>query len=124
MTDRELLESIHKKIINIENDQGSKLSALFDAREVQTDVNERILETLNRIEGKVDKISIKVATHDSKLKNIRLAASLSRILCKPPSWCKIKTQAWRFVYEQKKNYPRTKGTTEKTIRITAGCWNQ
>jgi len=45
--------------------------------------------------------------------------SLSQILYNPPSWCKIKTQAWRFRYGKKKNYSSTKRTTEKIIRMVA-----
>lgn len=41
-------------VIRIENDHGDKLQALFDAREAQIDVNERVFDALNRIEGKVD----------------------------------------------------------------------
>jgi hypothetical protein len=42
-----------------------------DTREVQNNVNEQILETLNRLEGKVDKITLKVANHEVKLKNVK-----------------------------------------------------
>lgn len=71
MTDRELLEQIpatmatKDQLTRTENDHGVKLAALYDARELQDDVNERILETLNRVEGKIDKISLKVSIHDS-----------------------------------------------------------
>jgi len=84
MTDRELLELLLQKVTSmeqtvatkqdlarIENDQGNKLSALFDAREIQFDVNERICDTLNRIEGKMDRLSLKVSSHDTWLKQAR-----------------------------------------------------
>ena len=84
MTDRELLELLLQKVTSmvqsvatkqdlarIENDQGKKLSALFDAREVQFDVNERICDTLNRIEGKMDRVSLKVSSHDTWLKQVK-----------------------------------------------------
>ncbi len=38
----------------IKNDQGEKIRALFDAREAQNDVNERIFRTMNRIENKLN----------------------------------------------------------------------
>ena len=62
---------IKESLIRIENDHGEKLKALFDAREVQTDVNERICDTLNRIEAKVDRLTLKVSTHDALLKRAR-----------------------------------------------------
>lgn len=84
MTDRELLELLLHKVtsmeqsvatkqdlVHIENDQGKKLSALFDAREIQFDVNERICDTLNRIEGKMDRLSLKVSSHDTWLKQAK-----------------------------------------------------
>ena len=48
------LEKVESSVIRIENDHGDKLQALFDAREAQIDVNERIFDSLNRIEGKVE----------------------------------------------------------------------
>ena len=84
MTDRELLELLLQKVTsmeqsmatkqdltNMENDQGQKLSALFDAREVQFDVNDRICDTLNRIEGKMDRLTLKVSSHDTRLKQVK-----------------------------------------------------
>jgi len=64
---RELQQSLTR----IENDHGQQLSALFDAREVQFDVNERICDTLNRIEGKMDRLTLKVSSHDSRLKQVK-----------------------------------------------------
>ena len=84
MTDRELLELLLQKVTsmeqsmatkqdltNMENDQGQKLSVLFDAREVQFDVNDRICDTLNRIEGKMDRLTLKVSSHDTRLKQVK-----------------------------------------------------
>jgi len=50
---KDRLEKVETAVIRIENDHGDKLQALFDAREAQIDVNERILGALNRIEGKM-----------------------------------------------------------------------
>lgn len=55
------ISSIEQSISRIENDHGEKLPALFDAREVQIDVNERIIASLTRIESKLDKVTLKVA---------------------------------------------------------------
>ena len=52
----------------MENDMGAKVSALFDAREVQMDVNERVCSSLQRIESKLDRISLRVASHDAAIK--------------------------------------------------------
>jgi len=55
----------------IEKEHGDKLSALFATREVQFDVNERICDTLNRIEGKMDRLTLKVASHDTRFKQAK-----------------------------------------------------
>lgn len=62
---------IKESVIRIENDHGEKLKGLFDAREVQIDVNERICDALNRIEGKVDRLTLKVSAHDVLLKKAK-----------------------------------------------------
>lgn len=38
-----------------------KVRALFDAREVQNDINERMISTLNRIEAKIDVLQMETA---------------------------------------------------------------
>ncbi|QNB45877.1 hypothetical protein BR63_05825 [Thermanaerosceptrum fracticalcis] len=52
---------LEQYLVRIEQNHGEKLSALFDAREVQTDVNEKILSTLGRIEAKVDVLQMETA---------------------------------------------------------------
>ncbi len=75
MTDRELLELLVQKVTGIEKevqevkstqlrmeqDHGDKIRALFDAREVQSDVNERIVSTLDRMEAKIDVLQLESA---------------------------------------------------------------
>ena len=72
------IEGIKQSLTTMEQEQGAKLSALFDARELEFDANERITETLfridekvNRIEGKLDRLSFKVATHDTQLRQVK-----------------------------------------------------
>ena len=55
-------------LARMENDMGAKVSTLFDAREVQMDVNERVCSSLQRIESKLDRISLRVASHDAAIK--------------------------------------------------------
>jgi hypothetical protein len=62
---------IKNSIIRIENDHGEQIKALYDAREVQLDVNDRVVDTLNRIEGKVDRLTLKVSSHDVLLKAVK-----------------------------------------------------
>lgn len=50
---------------------GNKINALFDLREVQMDVNDRILDTLNRMEGKIDRLTIKVSSYDAELRRAK-----------------------------------------------------
>lgn len=65
------IADVKSSLIRMENDMGEKISALFDSREVQTDVNERICDSLNRIEGKIDRLTLKVASHDAALKRVK-----------------------------------------------------
>ena len=62
---------IKDSIIRIENGHGEQIKALYDAREVQLDVNDRVVDTLNRIEGKVDRLTLKVSSHDALLKAVK-----------------------------------------------------
>ena len=55
------LDRIEESIFKFENETVDKIKALFDAREVQTDVNEKILSTLGRIEAKVDVLQMETA---------------------------------------------------------------
>lgn len=68
---KQRLEKVESAVIRIENDHGGKLQALFDAREAQIDVNERIFDALNRIEGKVDHLALKVSAHEAVLKKVK-----------------------------------------------------
>ena len=44
-----------------ENELTEKVRALFDAREVQNDINERVIYSLNRIEAKLDVLQLETA---------------------------------------------------------------
>lgn len=52
---------IRQSQVRMENELTEKVRALFDAREVQNDVNERIMSTLDRIEAKVDVLQLETA---------------------------------------------------------------
>lgn len=52
---------LNKLEIRIENEVIDKIRALFDARSVQEDVNNRIFSTLERIETKIDVIQLETA---------------------------------------------------------------
>lgn len=67
----ERLEKVESAVIRIENDHGDKLQALFDAREAQIDVNERVFDALNRIEGKVDRLALEVSAHEAIFKKVK-----------------------------------------------------
>lgn len=68
---RKELSQLSQAITRIENTHGEKLSALFDAREVQMDANERIIDSLGRIENKLDRMSLKVSSHDAILQRVK-----------------------------------------------------
>ncbi|MBS3946907.1 MAG: hypothetical protein KGZ57_01200, partial [Dethiobacter sp.] len=55
--DQRLLR-VEQNQVRMENELTPKIRALFDAREVQTDINMRILSTLSRVENKVDKMQM------------------------------------------------------------------
>lgn len=55
------LKSVKDIVLKIENDHGIKLDALFDAREVQKEMNERIFPTLDRLEAKIDVLQMETA---------------------------------------------------------------
>lgn len=54
----ENVQEIRQSQVRLENELTEKVNALFDAREVQNDVNERIVSALNRIEAKVDVLQL------------------------------------------------------------------
>lgn len=45
----------------MEGDFGTKITTLFDAREVQQEVNQKIFASLDRLEAKVDVLQIETA---------------------------------------------------------------
>lgn len=54
-------KELRQAVARIEQQHGEKLSALFDAREVQNNVNEKILSTLERMEAKLDVLQLETA---------------------------------------------------------------
>ena len=48
------VKQIHESQIRMESELTEKIRGLYDFREVQSDVNERIKSSLERIEAKVD----------------------------------------------------------------------
>ena len=55
------IKSVKDIVLKIENDHGTKLDALFDAREFQKEMNERIFLTLDRLEAKIDVLQMETA---------------------------------------------------------------
>lgn len=55
------VDKIDASQVRMENELTEKVRALFDAREVQNDVNEKMLYSLNRIEAKVDVLQMETA---------------------------------------------------------------
>lgn len=65
------LENNHLKLENrIENEIIEKIRALYDARSVQNDINTKIIDTLDRIETKIDCLQMETA-HIGKVKTKR-----------------------------------------------------
>jgi len=57
----EEVKEIRQSQVRMENELVEKVRALFDAREAQNDVNERIINALGRIEAKVDVLQLETA---------------------------------------------------------------
>lgn len=55
-------KAVGESQVRMENELTEKVRALFDAREVQNDVNEKIMNTLDRIEAKVDVLQMETAS--------------------------------------------------------------
>ncbi len=60
-------QELKQDIVRLENKMDEKLSALFDAREVQIDVDEQVAHNLQRVETKVDKLELKVLRNNLNL---------------------------------------------------------
>ena len=65
----ERLANVEGSLARMENELGTKVAALFDAREVQNDVNERILSALERIEKNVLNQDIQISVLDNRKKS-------------------------------------------------------
>lgn len=59
-------KELRQSQVRMETELTDKVRALFDVREVQNDVNDRIISALNRIENKLDNQSWEV-----KLTNVK-----------------------------------------------------
>ena len=55
------VKELRQSQVRMETELTEKVRALFDAREVQNDVNERIISALERIEAKVDVLQLETA---------------------------------------------------------------
>lgn len=64
---KELTSRVQKIETKVENDLGYKIKALFDAREVQNEKNDTIINALERIETKIEILQIETA-HVRKVK--------------------------------------------------------
>ena len=65
------MDEIRQSLARIENDYGDKLESLYDAREVSLDQNERISQSLLRIESKLEKMSLKINSHEATLRRAK-----------------------------------------------------
>jgi ABC-type phosphate transport system auxiliary subunit len=55
------IDKIDSNQLRMENELTEKIRGLYDFREVQNDINERIVSTLDRIEAKVDVLQLETA---------------------------------------------------------------
>ena len=68
-----LENKVDKLELRIETESAEKIGSLYDFRKVQTDVNERILAALNRIEAKIEIHDIEISILDKTNSNKRKA---------------------------------------------------
>jgi len=61
------LQGLKNDIVRIENEHGQKLDALFDGYKQLHDKQEEHDKRFDRIEAKLDNLSLQVISHDSKL---------------------------------------------------------
>lgn len=61
MATKDDIRRIEQNLARVEHNHGEKLSALFDDREVQKEINETIINTLDRIEAKIEVLQIETA---------------------------------------------------------------
>lgn len=54
------MTEVKQSLTKIENEHGDKISALYDAREVLLDQNERIAASQVRVESKLDRLVLRV----------------------------------------------------------------
>lgn len=55
------ITDLRQTVVRLETDLTTKITSLFDAREVQQEVNERIFTSLDRLEAKVDVLQLETA---------------------------------------------------------------
>lgn len=56
-----LKDDVKKMDTKLENETNDKVRALFDDREIQKEINAKIISTLDRIEAKVDVLQLETA---------------------------------------------------------------
>ena len=61
------LQGLKKDVIRIENDHGKKLDALFDGYQQTYEKLQEHDKRFDDVESKLDNLSIRVTSHDSKL---------------------------------------------------------
>lgn len=55
-------EDLRQNVVRMESELTEKIRGLYDFREVQNDVNDRVISALERIEAKVDVLQIETAS--------------------------------------------------------------
>lgn len=76
-TDKRMTQ-MEGSLARMENDLGTKVAALFDAREVQNDTNEKVDAQLDKLDTKIDRIAAdvtflvrKAAEHEDDIRSLR-----------------------------------------------------
>lgn len=65
------VKDVKGRVINIENDQGKKIDALFDAREVTNDKLDDIDEKIDKVQFDVNNLTMKVAQNDNTIIDLK-----------------------------------------------------
>ena len=74
----ERLANVEGSLARMENELGTKVAALFDAREVQNDTNEKFDSQFDKLDTKIDRIAAdvtflvrKAAEHEDDIRSLR-----------------------------------------------------
>ncbi|CAA7603208.1 Hypothetical protein DEACI_4031 [Acididesulfobacillus acetoxydans] len=74
------LTQVHESQVRMEHELTEKITALFDAREVQKGINDRLFSTLERMEAKIDALPPKAQSQGALSSRRRRRCPMAMIM--------------------------------------------